>query len=357
MEQYHLPYTVQEEKRIRIFGPLLFTIFLLLLLSSIPVEKPIIEVQLIIISLFYSILNWESGRWLILHCRNRMPEIRNVKKRIRFVFLFGIPLSAGVGLIDRLFSIWPGQYQDLVFDDFLFLSILNILCLAVAVIIYESQYFLQEWKILISESENLKKHNSNTQFQFLREQIKPHFLFNSLNTLSALISADPVKAELYVEEMSTVYRYFLTTNENILTTLKEELSFLDSYLLLLKVRFEKAFFVTISTQEKLREHLLPPFVLQLLIENAVKHNIISGDHPLSIKIYTDNQGILHVENNLNLKERRENSEHIGLANIRLRYALLNREGEFRVSMENHVFKVSLPLLKETQFKVAHLLTV
>jgi hypothetical protein len=308
-----------------------------------------------LIPVFYSVLSWESGHLLVMHCRRKLPGIQNAKKRITLIILIGFPVSAIVGFADQLFTLWLGLYKHFSFDDYFFITGLNILCCAVAICVYEGHYYLQEWKKLFIESKNLKKQNSNSQLQFLRDQIKPHFLFNSLNTLGALIVTDPGKAELYVEEMSTVYRYLLSKNEKDLTTLKEELLFLDSYLLLLRVRFEKSLIVNIDTNEQLHEYLLPPFVLQLLIENAVKHNIISGEHPLTIQIYTDEQGNLHVDNNLQLKARPDPSEGKGLANIRSRYALLNRQDGFIAAKEDHRFKVTIPLLKTNRYAVTHLL--
>jgi two-component system LytT family sensor kinase len=339
------------EKKFRIYGPFFLSLFLLIFFFAMFIDISVIAFRWTLIPVFYSFLSWESGRWLVMRCRRRMPGINHAKKRIFLIILSGIPVSAAVGFADQLFTVWLGLYKYLSLDDYLFITGLNILCCAVAVSIYESRYYLHEWKILFSESENLKKQNTNTQFQFLREQIKPHFLFNSLNTLSALIITDPIKAELYVEEMSTVYRYLLNKNEKALTTLKEELSFLDSYLLLLRVRFEKSLHVNINTSDQLQERLIPPFVVQLLIENAVKHNIISREHPLTVEIYTDEAGSLHVDNNMQLKSRPDPSENTGLANIRSRYALLNKEEGFKVITENNFFKVTIPLLKINRYPV------
>ena len=357
MEQFFRKYLFHERKGIRIYGPLFLSVSLIVLFFSISIEKPSNTFLRAFIPVIYSILIWASGRWLVLHCRKRIPDIRYVNKRIRLLIIIGIPLAAMNGFIDQLFSLFMGQLKYLTFDDYLLLFTLNIISCTLVVSIYESQYFLHQWSKLLCESENLKKKFSNSQFHFLKEQIKPHFLFNSLNTLSALIIINPVKAELYVEEMSTVYRYLLNKNEKDLTTLKEELTFLDSYLHLLRVRFERSLNVSIHISEELQEYLLPPFVLQLLIENAVKHNIISKEHPLSIQVYTDEENVLHVDNNLHLKACPENSERTGLANIRSRYALLNKEDEFQVIKENNFFKVFIPLIKKSRYEVSHLLSM
>ncbi|RYD77808.1 MAG: hypothetical protein EOP53_12345 [Sphingobacteriales bacterium] len=343
-----------EDKKFRIYGPFFLSIFLLIFFFVMLIDTSNIAFHWMLIPVFYAVLSWESGRWLLMYCRKRIPGIKQVKKRISLLLVSGIPVSAMVGFADHLFALQLGLYKKLLLDDYLFISGLNILSSAIAVSIYESHYYLREWKMLFIESENLKKENSNSQFQFLREQIKPHFLFNSLNTLSALIILDPIKAELYVEEMSTVYRYLLNKNEKDLITLKEELLFLDSYLLLLRVRFEKSLHVNIDTNERLHEYLLPPFVLQLLIENAVKHNVISSEHPLTIRIYTNEEGNLEVDNNVQLKHRPDTSEKKGLTNIRSRYALLNMEEGFKVICDNDLFKVTIPLFKVNRFTLTHL---
>lgn len=355
MEEHYLISLLKREKKIRIYGPLLLFIFLLVFFYAMVLDVSTIAARWILIPFFYSVLSWESARVIVLFSRKKLPGIRNTRKRISLIIFGGIPLAALVGYIDHQFTYQLNLYKKITLDDYFFITGLNILCNAIAISFYESHYYLLEWKMLFRESEDLKKQNSNSQFLFLREQIKPHFLFNSLNTLSALIVTDPPKAELYVEEMSTVYRYLLTKNEKVLTTLGEELSFLDSYLLLLKVRFEDSLNVEINTAENLTDYLLPPFVLQLLIENAVKHNVISTDHPLTIKIFTDKDKRLHVENNLQLKSRVHPSEQKGLMNIQSRYALLNQENGFVVCREDAHFRVTIPLFKSNRYSMAHLL--
>ena len=344
------------ERKFRIYGPIILSVFLLIFFYAMLIGTSDISIRWAIIPLVYSILAWESGRVLVLFCRKQIPGITHVKKRIALLILTGIPVAALMGLINNWFTILLGLYTHFSFNDYFFITGLYILCFTIVIGVYECYYYLQQWKMLFVEAEQLKKDNTNSQFQFLKEQIKPHFLFNSLNTLSALISINPVKAELYVEEMSTVYRYLLSKNEKELTTLQEELLFLDSYLLMLRTRFEESLIVNINVQDRLTEYLLPPFVLQLLIENAVKHNVISKNHPLVIDIFTDDKENLHVVNNLQLKIRPERSENKGLANIILRYSLLNKKDQLRIEKENGLFKVIIPLMKTNVFAVTNLLS-
>lgn len=353
MKHYRWISLRKRERKFRIYGPVFLSVFLLVFFYAMLLTSNSATFRWVFVPVFYSILSWESVRLVIIFCRKKFPGIRNTGKRISLMLVTGLPLAAVIAWIDHQFTFLLNLYEQITAADYFFITGLNILCSAVAISIYESHYYLHEWRRLFIESENMKKQNSNSQFQFLREQIKPHFLFNSLNTLSALITTNPVKAELYVEEMASVYRYLLSKNEKELTTLKEELSFLNSYLLLLRVRFEDSLIVELQADHRYDDHLLPPFVLQLLIENAVKHNIISSDQPLTIKIYQDDKANLYVENNMQLKTRTAPSEQKGLANILSRYDILGKKQDLLISREEGVFKVSIPLLEEIRYASAY----
>ncbi len=232
-------------------------------------------VQCIAISICYAVLSWESGRLLVIRVQAAIPGIRSWRKRFRLLLVTGLPLACTTAFIGHLVSICTGFYPQMRIRDYSFIAGLHILCCSIVVGIYEGWYHLEQWKLLFVESEELKKTNLNSQYKFLKEQIHPHFLFNSLNTLTALIPTDASRAVQFVEEMSSVYRYLLQSNKNELTTFKEERTFLESYILLLRTRFEDALEIDVRVSPVFDQYLIPPFVLQLLIENAVKHNIAS----------------------------------------------------------------------------------
>ena len=173
--------------------------------------------------------------------------------------------------------------------------------------------------------------------------MNPHFLFNSLNSLSSLIATDPEKAEEFVEEMSRVYRYLLRSNEEQLTSLQREVEFIESYNLLLKTRFGTGFQLVIKVEESKKEYLLPPMTLQLLIENAVKHNIVDPDKPLIVQLFTKNEKLV-ISNNLQKKNKPVASNKIGLNNIIAKYKLLNHP-YVEVHETPDAFTVVLPLIK------------
>ncbi len=207
----------------------------------------------------------------------------------------------------------------------------------------EGAGFFEKWQQVMDEAENLKKENLQSQLEGLKGQVKPHFLFNSLNALSSLISEDPVKAEKFLDEMSKVYRYMLRSNEEGLTTVEAETQFIQSYFHMLKTRYGDSLDLKTNIDERFLSYLLPPHTLQMLVENAVKHNQMHRDSPLSILIMTTNSGKLIVNNNLQLKTSKIQSNRIGLANISNKYKLMNQD-EIVVTDDGREFSVVIPLL-------------
>ena len=160
---------------------------------------------------------------------------------------------------------------------------------------------------------------------FLKQQINPHFLFNSLNVLTSLIKLEPDLAEKFTEHLSKVYRYVLENKDNDLVNLQTELDFLDAYIFLLNIRFMDKIEVKVNIQEEKKNLLILPLALQLLIENAIKHNSMSKKNPLKIEIFIDNENKLNVVNNLQERESHMASTGVGLKNIEHRYKLLEME--------------------------------
>ncbi|MES2850063.1 MAG: histidine kinase, partial [Bacteroidota bacterium] len=207
----------------------------------------------------------------------------------------------------------------------------------------EGIYTFSKWKENIQEAEQLKKANLQTQFDSLKNQVNPHFLFNSINILSSLIHEDKERAEKFIDEMSRVYRYLLRNNEDELVPLSAELRFIESYGHLLTTRYGNGFEIRVTVDEQFTNHLLPPLTLQLLVENAVKHNAVLKDKPLLVEITTDVNGWLTVKNNLQKKNTPVDSSKIGLNNIREKYLLLGQP-EVIIEETPGAFIISLPLI-------------
>ncbi len=183
---------------------------------------------------------------------------------------------------------------------------------------------------------------ASAKYESLKNQIDPHFLFNSLNVLSSLIEENPDNAQKFTTSLSKVYRYVLEQKDKDLVSVEEELAFAKTYMNLLKMRFENSLTYEIPTERLNPEAKVVPLSLQLLLENTVKHNVVSEQKPLHIKIYIEN-GFLAIENNLQKKEVLQDRKGVGLQNIVDRYAIISKK-KMIVEQSETNFKVKLPIL-------------
>jgi len=214
----------------------------------------------------------------------------------------------------------------------------------IATTMWEADFTLKQWKESLTEKGKFEQLTLQQEFDTLKSQVNPHFLFNCFNTLSSLISEDKKQAEAFLNELSKVYRYLLRNNEDGLSTLQTELRFIESYYQLLKTRHGEAVQIKIETDKRYDEYLLPSLSLQMLVENAVKHNVLSKNIPLTIDIFTTAGNKLIVSNNLQVRSVKGPSNRIGLDNIRAKYDLLNQPG-FQVLHARKSFSVVLPLMR------------
>jgi LytS/YehU family sensor histidine kinase len=221
---------------------------------------------------------------------------------------------------------------------------MNLIYAAVITGVYEVQYYLQQWKHAFAEAEALKKENLQSQLDQLKNQVKPHFLFNSLNSLLALVDEDRQRAKKFIEELSFIYRYLLQCNEKELICLESELDFIKAFYFLLKTRFEDGLELEMDVAPHLKERMIPPLTLQMLVENAVKHNLISKASPLKIKIFTDANHNLVIINNRQKKNLSVQSAKVGLSNISAKYRLLNKP-DILIQETETDFSITLNLIK------------
>ncbi|MCF6403044.1 histidine kinase [Chitinophaga filiformis] len=194
------------------------------------------------------------------------------------------------------------------------------------------------------ELERSRSDNLGAQYELLKQQVNPHFLFNSLNTLKTMIEMDDKQSVDFVLKLSEFYRFTLESRKLDLIQLKEELKILSAYMFLQKARFEDGIHLTNNIDPAYLSSLIPPFTLQLLIENCIKHNIVSLEQPLEIRLYSENDLII-VENNVQLKMDPEASTKVGLNNISERYHHL-LEKEIMIESDDKIFKVKLPVIHE-----------
>jgi two-component system LytT family sensor kinase len=203
-------------------------------------------------------------------------------------------------------------------------------------------FFNKRYREKEIETARLKTLNITARYEVLNNQINPHFLFNNLNVLSTLMHKDINAADDYLQKLSEIYRYLLQTKDKELVTLGEELNFLNDYLSLLSIRFKEALLVDLSITDESKQYYLPPVVLQLLLENVVKHNYFTKEEPVTVNIHSEEDRLI-ISNNIRAKKQKSFSSAIGLNNISERYQFLDKS----ISVENHkdLFKVTLPLIK------------
>lgn len=269
----------------------------------------------------------------------------------RFVLQLGVTVIIALVLAEvlrwTLISLFSNEIYIKLTDE-LIIAIMIILFSLSFVFIQLEVFLLNRWRLSLSEIEKFKKENAEIRFETLRAQINPHFLFNSLNTLSSLIYTDQQKAEIFIRELSDVYRHILDKRDSDLVEIGEELKFLKSFIYLIKLRFESNLSVHLNINEEYNTYLIIPMSLQLLVENAVKHNVISKNKPLSINIYIDLDNYIVVTNNLQIKSQEQYSSGMGLSNIKSRYGYII-EREVIIKADEETFTVKLPLIDKNEY--------
>ncbi len=295
----------------------------------------------------YVTIYWECSRFVFLYMRNRFPTLKQTGKRITvqsLVMFFFILLASLI--IAGINNAYPNGNREPFFAEYEDIFRKSVVLLGIVTIIYECAYFFGRWEHSLYESERLKKESLISQLELLKNQISPHFLFNSLNALITLVPEDPKLSVLFIQRLSNVYRHVLNYNEKNLIDLETELKFLDDYIFLNKMRFGDNLRIVYQLPGDLESVKVIPFTLQMLVENAIKHNIVSGKKPLTISISKTGNFIV-VKNNLQVKTSGVESMGTGLQNITNRYELLTNN-RVEVIAGAAEFSVSLPLIYESQ---------
>lgn len=230
-----------------------------------------------------------------------------------------------------------GSYFEVVFTSLIITFFISLFL--------HGKEFLVRWRAAAVDAEASKRESIKAQYESLKNQVNPHFLFNSLNALTNLVYEDQDKAAKFIKQLSDVYRYVLDTRDREMVSLEEELRFLNSYLFLQQIRFGDKLQIKIELSGIVSH--VAPLAFQMLIENAIKHNVISQDDPLMIRLYSESNYLV-IENNFQKKSvLKEDSPGIGLDNIRKRYAFLS-ERPIEVIQTEKLFSVRLPILKLEQ---------
>jgi len=220
-------------------------------------------------------------------------------------------------------------------------QVITTVLVTIVDLVFEARHYLIRWHDAAVETERLQKENSISQLETLRTQVNPHFLFNSLNALQSLIDLDTNKAKQFVHELSKVYRYAIDHKDDLVVELSDELNFIQSYIYLHQIRFGDSLVYSTHVSASAMNKYVPPFALQLLVENAVKHNIISSAKPLRIELYDEN-GLLVVKNNLQPRNEKPASTGMGLPNLSERYKLIyDIAPEFIITGQEYIAKIPL----------------
>lgn len=282
---------------------------------------------------------WKGNDYLGAYISSKISWLKFPVKRffIGVVSTFAFTLAS----IYLLSAIWKA-----IFDVNISYGVLYSVIITVIISLFlHGRAFLLNWQQSKIDAERLQRENIAGKYEALKNQVNPHFLFNSLNALSNLVYEDQDKAVKFIKQLSEVYRYVLDTRDQEIVTLDQEIRFLESYIYLQQIRFENRLNVDMKISD--RSVYVTPLALQMLIENAIKHNVVSADDPLKIRVYQEN-GHVVVENNLQRKEiLGEPSAGVGLENIVKRYELLT-DKKVEVVNGPEKFIVKLPLLERSK---------
>jgi two-component system, LytTR family, sensor kinase len=272
--------------------------------------------------------------------------VRNVfkVKRLFFIILInGLLLSFFVIIVLFLFNNFELTSTQ-INRNFYLIAFRGFISVVLIYLIQFTLYSNRRSQEVSMQNQMLKTENLRARFEMLRQQVNPHFLFNSLSTLRSMIHTGNDNSEMFVLKLSEIYRKLLNKQEKELVTLKEELEFIDDYSFMLFTRFENRLTIQIDVREELLIKSLPTFSLQILLENCVKHNVISENKPLHIKIFNSGVNYLIVENNLQPKFSPEESSGFGLKNLIKRYELLNEKEAVGIFSDDLVYRVKIKLL-------------
>lgn len=336
----------REIKKAFIVGFVLWVIFLILnVLNGGEFPKTDRLTINFVYTMVYTFVIYLSNAALFIFLDKKFAEERFSLKRLIIGFSSSIPLTVLMIFILRFVD--EVLISKISFGDFLktqtfgsyFQTIITTIIISLIIHVIYLYKTYQETRL---KEQKVIAGTANARFESLKNQIDPHFLFNSLNVLSSLIEENPDNAQKFTASLSKIYRYVLEQKDKELVSLEEELSFAKTYMNLLKMRFENSISYDVESNVKIEDAKVVPLSLQLLLENTIKHNIVSEKKPLSIRIYIE-KNYLVVENNLQKKEVLSDRQGVGLQNIVNRYGLIS-ERKVLIEQTSEFFKVKIPIL-------------
>lgn len=288
------------------------------------------------------ILLWEGNGRISTWLDAFVPWLDQPVKR----FILGVlsmVVYTVVAIVGLLFS-FNYLIYDFVPDDFSYFNgtiFSSTIITTIITLFLHSRSFLFNWKEEALTAEKLRNEQLSSQYLSLKNQLQPHFLFNSLSALTTLVHQNPDQATVFIQQLSAMYRYILEYSQERVVALDKEVEFLKSYLFLMQIRFGDNLEVDIQLSPK-SSYMIAPLTLQLLAENAIKHNEVSQANPLKISVLVDGEYV-QMANPIQLREIPRESTGIGLNNIKSRYQLLT-DREVKITQDHAEFVVSVPLL-------------
>lgn len=281
--------------------------------------------------------------FVAISLRNRFPYGRQTIKRMAicltiFFLMSALYISLILTIYDNL-RFYGYQYSEYDFTRTYFAFVVINIFLT---FLNEGVYRFERYRTTILETEKLKRVHMHSQLLGLKSQMNPHFLFNSLNTLSSLINEDPDKAEDFLDHMSKVYRYLLRNNEEQLVLIETELAFIRSYFYLLRARYSEGLMIRIDVPHDVKQMMVPPLTLQMLIEHTMALNSLSRSNPLNISIYVENE-MLVVQHNLQPKMNPTDNCCEVLDNISNKFKLICQK-DIQIEKHGNQRFVYLPLI-------------
>ncbi|MDX2047009.1 MAG: histidine kinase [Chitinophagaceae bacterium] len=309
-------------------------------------RPPFLTPEKYMVTLLMTSVIWLGNRYVMIYSRRKYPLFNDVRKRLWFQSLIMLVFTVAANMI--LGEVFDGVFRDergplTEADVIIHSNSAAVFCTIMVIAVYESIFFMHQLRHSVEETEKLKRESLNAELNALKTQVNPHFLFNNLNTLASVIPEDPKLAVDFVQQLSKLYRHILEVKDEQSILLKDELDVMKAYAFLLQTRFGSNLDVVINVPEEKLDKRIVPLSLQILMENAIKHNIVSSDKPLKIEVSALN-GRLIVSNNLQKKNQVNESTGIGLNNISNRYKLLGNSG-VEVKESGSDFTVSIPLIE------------
>lgn len=295
--------------------------------------------------LYGALLGWTiwKGNQVIGWCYDKkLPWEDNPTKTFLYRAVSSVIFTA-IDIVVVSYLIYTFIYRIDVFDQIhrliIYAIVTFVIAMLVTTIIYLGHFFVS-WRESLIQKEKYKQDALSMQYETLKSYVNPHFLFNSLSVLSSLVEKDTAKSQLFIRQLSDIYRYVLEQKDKELVPLETELAFIVSYISLHRIRHGENLKVDLNVDNK--SGYIIPLSLQILLENAFKHNVISEDEPLAVTVKREANFIV-VQNKLQIRKTINQSEGIGLETISKRYEFFTKQ-QLVISNDNHFFTVKLPVL-------------